>query len=166
MNGSGGPCAELGAFRPTKGLAFLERSFELLREVDTGEIHCFRGPEFHLSSRLLSPLAAETIQPVCLPNSEENFPDGKLCWTSGWGAIEDGGQSSEITILSLGAQTHEAGVHAHRDTLHPVSQRGVPVGGRGAGQLLDTRSQQSSCGSESWFRLCWGVKLQTVSGEK
>ena len=38
-------------------------------------------------------------QPVCLPNSEENFPDGKLCWTSGWGATEDGGQWSEIKIL-------------------------------------------------------------------
>uniref|UniRef100_A0A8C0PEF9 Transmembrane protease serine 3 n=2 Tax=Canis lupus familiaris TaxID=9615 RepID=A0A8C0PEF9_CANLF len=36
----------------------------------------------------------ERIQPVCLPNSEENFPDGKMCWTSGWGATEDGGDAS------------------------------------------------------------------------
>ncbi|KAI4578763.1 hypothetical protein MJT46_000131 [Ovis ammon polii x Ovis aries] len=38
----------------------------------------------------------EMTQPVCLPNSEENFPDGKLCWTSGWGATEDGGDASPV----------------------------------------------------------------------
>ncbi|OWK06165.1 hypothetical protein Celaphus_00012883, partial [Cervus elaphus hippelaphus] len=41
------------------------------------------------------PLSKMT-QPVCLPNSEENFPDGKLCWTSGWGATEDGGDASPV----------------------------------------------------------------------
>uniref|UniRef100_A0A452RJL8 Transmembrane serine protease 3 n=1 Tax=Ursus americanus TaxID=9643 RepID=A0A452RJL8_URSAM len=47
--------------------------------------------------KLAGPLTfSETIQPVCLPNSEENFPDGKLCWTSGWGAIEDGGDASPV----------------------------------------------------------------------
>lgn len=49
----------------------------------------------------------EMIQPVCLPNSEENFPDGKVCWTSGWGATEDGGQWAEAKILSPGAQNPE-----------------------------------------------------------
>ncbi|XP_038616447.1 transmembrane protease serine 3 [Tachyglossus aculeatus] len=34
------------------------------------------------------------IQPICLPNSEEQFPVGKVCWTSGWGATEDGGEAS------------------------------------------------------------------------
>ncbi|XP_029794757.1 transmembrane protease serine 3 isoform X3 [Suricata suricatta] len=48
------------------------------------------------SSRLLFPLGTELIQPVCLPNSEEQFPDGKMCWTSGWGATEDGGDASPV----------------------------------------------------------------------
>uniref|UniRef100_A0A8C5KTC7 Transmembrane protease serine 3 n=1 Tax=Jaculus jaculus TaxID=51337 RepID=A0A8C5KTC7_JACJA len=47
--------------------------------------------------KLAGPLTFdEMIQPVCLPNSEEIFPDGKVCWTSGWGATEDGGDASPI----------------------------------------------------------------------
>ncbi|XP_017516455.1 transmembrane protease serine 3 isoform X3 [Manis javanica] len=47
--------------------------------------------------KLAGPLTFnEMIQPVCLPNSEENFPDGKTCWTSGWGATEDGGDASPV----------------------------------------------------------------------
>ncbi|XP_073890072.1 transmembrane protease serine 3 isoform X4 [Macaca fascicularis] len=47
--------------------------------------------------KLTGPLTFnEMIQPVCLPNSEENFPDGKVCWTSGWGATEDGGDASPV----------------------------------------------------------------------
>nr|XP_019601213.1 PREDICTED: transmembrane protease serine 3 [Rhinolophus sinicus] len=38
----------------------------------------------------------EMTQPICLPNSEENFPDGKMCWTSGWGATEEGGDASPV----------------------------------------------------------------------
>uniref|UniRef100_A0A8C9A6N5 Transmembrane protease serine 3 n=1 Tax=Prolemur simus TaxID=1328070 RepID=A0A8C9A6N5_PROSS len=48
--------------------------------------------------KLAGPLVfSEMIQPVCLPNSEESFPDGKVCWTSGWGATEDGaGDASPV----------------------------------------------------------------------
>nr|KAF6476611.1 transmembrane serine protease 3 [Rousettus aegyptiacus] len=47
--------------------------------------------------KLAGPLSFnEMIQPVCLPNSEENFPDGKVCWTSGWGATEEGGDASPV----------------------------------------------------------------------
>ncbi|XP_060496496.1 transmembrane protease serine 3 isoform X2 [Panthera onca] len=47
--------------------------------------------------KLAGPLTFnEMIQPVCLPNSEEQFPDGKMCWTSGWGATEDGGDASPV----------------------------------------------------------------------
>ncbi|XP_003798117.1 transmembrane protease serine 3 isoform X1 [Otolemur garnettii] len=47
--------------------------------------------------KLAGPLTFnEVIQPVCLPNSEESFPDGKVCWTSGWGATEDGGDASPV----------------------------------------------------------------------
>ncbi|XP_028835211.1 transmembrane protease serine 3 [Denticeps clupeoides] len=34
------------------------------------------------------------IEPICLPNFGEDFPDGHMCWISGWGATEDGGESS------------------------------------------------------------------------
>ncbi|XP_019521555.1 PREDICTED: transmembrane protease serine 3 isoform X1 [Hipposideros armiger] len=47
--------------------------------------------------KLAGPLTFnEMTQPVCLPNSEENFPDGKMCWTSGWGATEEGGDASPV----------------------------------------------------------------------
>ncbi|XP_068401891.1 transmembrane protease serine 3 isoform X1 [Eschrichtius robustus] len=47
--------------------------------------------------KLARPVAFnDMIQPVCLPNSEEHFPDGKMCWTSGWGATEDGGDASPV----------------------------------------------------------------------
>uniref|UniRef100_A0A8C5LRK6 Transmembrane protease serine 3 n=1 Tax=Leptobrachium leishanense TaxID=445787 RepID=A0A8C5LRK6_9ANUR len=35
------------------------------------------------------------IQPICLPNYGEEFPEGKICWISGWGATEEGGDTSE-----------------------------------------------------------------------
>ncbi|XP_053310254.1 transmembrane protease serine 3 [Spea bombifrons] len=35
------------------------------------------------------------IQPICLPNYGEDFPEGKMCWISGWGATEEGGDTSQ-----------------------------------------------------------------------
>ncbi|XP_075054345.1 transmembrane protease serine 3 isoform X2 [Mixophyes fleayi] len=35
------------------------------------------------------------IQPICLPNYGEDFPEGKICWISGWGATEEGGDTSQ-----------------------------------------------------------------------
>ncbi|KAI5107400.1 transmembrane protease serine 3, partial [Silurus meridionalis] len=34
------------------------------------------------------------IEPICLPNFGEEFEDGKICWISGWGATDDGGEAS------------------------------------------------------------------------
>ncbi|XP_062313421.1 transmembrane protease serine 3-like [Osmerus eperlanus] len=34
------------------------------------------------------------VEPICLPNFGENFEDGLICWISGWGASEDGGEGS------------------------------------------------------------------------
>ncbi|KAI7790464.1 transmembrane protease serine 3 [Triplophysa rosa] len=34
------------------------------------------------------------VEPICLPNFGEEFEDGKMCWISGWGATEDGGEAS------------------------------------------------------------------------
>ncbi|XP_021334565.2 transmembrane protease serine 3 isoform X1 [Danio rerio] len=34
------------------------------------------------------------VEPICLPNFGEQFEDGKMCWISGWGATEDGGDAS------------------------------------------------------------------------
>ncbi|XP_075449133.1 transmembrane protease serine 3 [Ascaphus truei] len=34
------------------------------------------------------------IQPICLPNYGEEFKEGKMCWISGWGAAEEGGDTS------------------------------------------------------------------------
>ncbi|XP_063806592.1 transmembrane protease serine 3 isoform X1 [Pseudophryne corroboree] len=38
---------------------------------------------------------SDLIQPICLPNYGEHFPEGKICWISGWGATEEGGDTSQ-----------------------------------------------------------------------
>ncbi|XP_060091244.1 transmembrane protease serine 3 [Heteronotia binoei] len=46
--------------------------------------------------KLANPLVLNGfIEPICLPNFGEYFPDGKMCWISGWGATEEGGDTSE-----------------------------------------------------------------------
>ncbi|KAG8136485.1 hypothetical protein E2320_005064, partial [Naja naja] len=46
--------------------------------------------------KLATPLALNgLIEPICLPNFGEHFPEGKMCWISGWGATEEGGDTSE-----------------------------------------------------------------------
>ncbi|KAE8621341.1 hypothetical protein XENTR_v10004777 [Xenopus tropicalis] len=46
--------------------------------------------------RLASPFTFNgSIQPICLPNYREDFPEGKICWISGWGATEEGGDTSQ-----------------------------------------------------------------------
>ncbi|KAG8450131.1 hypothetical protein GDO86_002669, partial [Hymenochirus boettgeri] len=35
-----------------------------------------------------------SVQPICLPNYGEDFPEGKICWISGWGATVEGGDTS------------------------------------------------------------------------
>ncbi|XP_052005009.1 transmembrane protease serine 3 [Xyrauchen texanus] len=46
--------------------------------------------------KLVQPLNGfnDFVQPICLPNFGEQFEDGKMCWISGWGATEDGGEAS------------------------------------------------------------------------
>ncbi|XP_044297664.1 transmembrane protease serine 3 [Varanus komodoensis] len=47
--------------------------------------------------KLANPLVLNgLIEPICLPNFGERFPEGKLCWISGWGTTEEGGDTSEI----------------------------------------------------------------------
>ncbi|XP_050792593.1 transmembrane protease serine 3 isoform X2 [Gopherus flavomarginatus] len=46
--------------------------------------------------KLAAPLALNgLIEPICLPNFGEHFPEGKMCWISGWGATAEGDDTSE-----------------------------------------------------------------------
>ncbi|TRY90362.1 hypothetical protein DNTS_006490 [Danionella cerebrum] len=45
--------------------------------------------------KLMQPLSFDGfVQPICLPNFGEQFEDGNMCWISGWGATDDGGEPS------------------------------------------------------------------------
>ncbi|XP_036401489.1 transmembrane protease serine 3 [Megalops cyprinoides] len=45
--------------------------------------------------KLAEPLTFDgLVEPICLPNFEEKYEDGKMCWISGWGATSDGGEPS------------------------------------------------------------------------
>ncbi|KAJ0070530.1 hypothetical protein NL108_014960, partial [Boleophthalmus pectinirostris] len=37
-----------------------------------------------------------SVEPICLPNHGEVYEDGTMCWISGWGATENGGESSVV----------------------------------------------------------------------
>ncbi|XP_055975562.1 transmembrane protease serine 3 isoform X1 [Sorex fumeus] len=66
--------------------------------------------------KLAGPLAfSAMIQPVCLPNAEEDFPEGTLCWTSGWGATEDGAGDASPTLQHAAVPLLANKVCNHRD---------------------------------------------------
>ncbi|XP_076858711.1 transmembrane protease serine 3 [Brachyhypopomus gauderio] len=45
--------------------------------------------------KLMQPLTFNGyVEPICLPNFGEEFEDGMMCWISGWGATQDGGEGS------------------------------------------------------------------------
>ncbi|XP_030634808.1 transmembrane protease serine 3 [Chanos chanos] len=45
--------------------------------------------------KLRNPLTFDgLVEPICLPNYGEGFEVGHMCWISGWGATQDGGEAS------------------------------------------------------------------------
>ncbi|XP_062384578.1 transmembrane protease serine 3-like [Sardina pilchardus] len=56
------------------------------------------------------------VEPVCLPSAGEEFQEDHLCWISGWGATEDGGETSvqlhsaQVPLMS-NAECNEPQVH-------------------------------------------------------
>lgn len=53
-------------------------------------------------------LSADTVDSVCLPAEERDFPRGSECWVSGWGHTDP--SHSESAPRALGAQDGDWGV--------------------------------------------------------
>ncbi|XP_074938047.1 transmembrane protease serine 3 [Phalacrocorax aristotelis] len=65
--------------------------------------------------KLAAPLAFNGhIEPICLPNFGEQFPEGKMCWVSGWGATVEGGDTSD-TMNYAGVPLISNAICNHRD---------------------------------------------------
>ncbi|OXB79543.1 UNVERIFIED_CONTAM: hypothetical protein H355_000359 [Colinus virginianus] len=65
--------------------------------------------------KLAVPLAFNGhIEPICLPNFGEQFPEGKMCWVSGWGATVEGGDTSD-TMNYAGVPLISNRICNHRD---------------------------------------------------
>lgn len=66
------------------------------------------------------------MEPICLPNFGEEFEDGKMCWISGWGATDDGGESGNSKAI-----THQTDIEelvASRAMMLPCLCTGQKVG--------------------------------------
>ncbi|KFP84175.1 Transmembrane protease serine 3, partial [Apaloderma vittatum] len=58
------------------------------------------------------------IEPICLPNFGEQFPEGKMCWVSGWGATVEGGilnSDTSDTMNYAGVPLISNAICNHRD---------------------------------------------------
>ncbi|XP_072301353.1 transmembrane protease serine 3 [Eucyclogobius newberryi] len=42
-----------------------------------------------------------SVEPICLPNHGQVYKEGTMCWISGWGATDNGGESSELLRYAL-----------------------------------------------------------------
>uniref|UniRef100_A0A670YW96 Transmembrane serine protease 3 n=1 Tax=Pseudonaja textilis TaxID=8673 RepID=A0A670YW96_PSETE len=89
-----------GAWSVHVGLVILEESPVNPHLVDKIIYHKNYKPKTMKNDialiKLATPLALNgLIEPICLPNFGEHFPEGKMCWISGWGATEEGGDTSE-----------------------------------------------------------------------
>ncbi|XP_055501215.1 transmembrane protease serine 3-like isoform X1 [Leucoraja erinacea] len=115
--------------------------------------------------KLERPLAFnDWIQPICLPNSGQEFPNGKSCWISGWGLT-----SEEADEISLDLREAEVPLIANNicrrpDVYHKrISSRMICAGYLQGG--VDTCQGDSggplACREESGWRLVgitsWGA---------
>uniref|UniRef100_A0A8C5PZB0 Peptidase S1 domain-containing protein n=1 Tax=Leptobrachium leishanense TaxID=445787 RepID=A0A8C5PZB0_9ANUR len=66
------------------------------------------------------------IQPICIPHNNDAFPEGKMCWVTGWGNIKSGAHLPQPLILQevelplINSSTCD---HIYHETfnLHPLS---------------------------------------------
>ncbi|ETE59393.1 Transmembrane protease serine 3, partial [Ophiophagus hannah] len=89
--------------------------------------------------KLATPLALNgLIEPICLPNFGEHFPEGKMCWISGWGATEEGGKwKTNYYCLGISGDTSETMKHAGVPLIsNKVCNRGEVYGGIVASSML------------------------------
>ncbi|KAF5909212.1 transmembrane protease serine 3-like, partial [Clarias magur] len=99
------------------------------------------------------------VQPICLPNTDEEFSSGSMCWISGWGATKVGGEvsaslhSALVPLLSI----RECGIPG----LSPWNIcAGYLTGGAGTcqgdsgGPLACQASVWKLAGAASWVQGC------------
>ncbi|XP_078264729.1 transmembrane protease serine 3 [Rhinoraja longicauda] len=128
----------------------------------------FRSQSYDYDLALLKlerPLAFnDWIQPICLPNWGQDFPDGKACWISGWGLTSEGADEISLDLREAEVPLIANNVCRHPDVYNKrISSRMICAGYLHGG--IDTCQGDSggplACSEENGWRLVgitsWGA---------
>ncbi|XP_043942860.1 serine protease 27-like [Protopterus annectens] len=106
------------------------------------------------------------ILPVCLPGSSFQFPDGLLCWVTGWGATQSGGSLpspqtlQEVQVPIINQPQCDCLYHVNTD--YPQRTQLVAMNSICAGYI---RGVKDSCQGDSGGPLvCKGGKTWILAG--
>lgn len=89
------------------GVGGVHKKFTACQTFSQASLHAKSFTESHnillnfKSNFLFLFLKPGHIEPICLPNFGEQFPEGKMCWVSGWGATVEGGILNDLLLITL-----------------------------------------------------------------
>ncbi|KAL7845679.1 hypothetical protein AOLI_G00238710 [Acnodon oligacanthus] len=99
------------------------------------------------------------VQPICLPNYGETFTPGSMCWISGWGATESGGEvsvslhSAQVPLLPT-RECRKTGLSPWNICAGYLKEGADTCQGDSGGPLACVGSVWKLVGAASWSQGC------------